>query len=147
MNKNQWQVREGAELNTEKTRAKCGMKTAWRLLEDAYGRYKDYDCIEAEEVVTETNTFSFADNMLCRTLNWLIQMSWTLRRHDVILKVLQDIGLSPADFLMRVIRNDHRAPDGLRRLIVELERVANAELFPYYKTRRELIRKPEELEN
>ncbi|MBV8536580.1 MAG: hypothetical protein JO128_13365 [Alphaproteobacteria bacterium] len=146
VNTNQCQLLEGAELNTEATRTKFGMKTAWRLLEDAYGRYKDYDCIEAEEVVTETNTFSFADNMLCRTLNWLIQMSWTLRRHDVILKVLLDIGVSPADFLMRVIKNASRAPAGFRRLIAEFERDAKAELFPSYEALREHYRKPEELE-
>jgi putative methyltransferase len=146
VNTNQCQLLEGAEMNTEEHRTRYGVKTAWRLLEDAYGKYKDYTCIEAEEVVTETNTLSFEENMMARLLNWLIQMSWTIRRHDVILKVMLNLGHSPVDFLMRVIRNADRAPEGFRKLMKDFDRDARAELFPSYQALREHYSKQEELE-
>src|SRR5262249_37110168 len=117
INTNQCQLLEGAEMNTEEHRARHGVKTAWRLLEDAYGKYKDYTCLEAEEVVIETNTLTFEENMTVRLLNWLIQMSWTIRRHDVILKVMQNLGYNPVDFLMRVIQRADLAPPRFRKLM------------------------------
>jgi radical SAM superfamily enzyme YgiQ (UPF0313 family) len=132
INTNQCQLLEGAEMNTEEYREKYGVKTSWRLLENAYGRYHDYVCLEAEEVVIETNTFSFEDNILCRKLNWLIQMSWTLRRHNLILKLLQEYQVSPADFLLYVISQVDRAPKELLELFKDFDRDARDELFPTY---------------
>ena len=146
VNTNQCQLLEGTEMNTEEHRQRYGVKTAWRLLEDAYGRYKDYTCIEAEEVVIETNTLSYEESMMARLLNWLIQMSWTLRRHDVILKVMLNLGHSPADVLIRVIKNADRAPEGFRRLMKDFDRDARSELFPSYEALREHYSKEEELE-
>jgi hypothetical protein len=132
INTNQCKLLEGAEMNTLEHREKYGVKTAWRLLEDAYGKYKNYTCIEAEEVVIETNTLSFEESMRARLLNWLIQMSWTLRRHDMILKVLLNLGHSPVDFLMRVIMAADRAPEGFRKLMRDFDHDARSELFASY---------------
>ena len=146
VNTNQCQLLEGAEMNTDEHRARFGVKTAWRLLEDAYGEYNNYTCIEAEEVVTETNTLTFEENMMARALNWLIQMSWTIRRHDLILKVMLDRGHNPVDFLMRVIQNADHAPAGFRKLMQDFDRDARAELFPSYEALCEHYSKKEELE-
>lgn len=146
INTNQCQLLEGAEMNTPEHRERYGVKTAWRLLEDAYGKYKDYTCIEAEEVVIETNTLTFEESMQARMLNWLIQMSWTLRRHDMILKVLLDLGQSPADFLMRIIKTADRAPERLRELMRDFDRDARSELFPSREALVQHYGKDEELE-
>ncbi|MBT5716409.1 MAG: hypothetical protein HOI70_05820 [Opitutae bacterium] len=129
---NQCQLLEGSEMNTEKDREKYGLKTAWRLLEDAYGRYDDYVCLEAEEIVVETSTFPFEDNIRCRKLNWLIQMSWTLRRHNLILRLLQEQDISPVDFLLYVISQVDRAPNEVCELFKDFDTDARNELFPTY---------------
>ena len=129
---NQCQLLEGSEMNTQEHREKFGVKTAWRLLEDAYGRYQGNVCLEAAEVVVETDTFSFEDNILCRKLNWLIQMSWTLRWHNLVLRLLQEHQLDPVDFFLYVIDQVDRAPREIRELFNEFDRDARNELFPTY---------------
>ncbi len=89
-------------------------------------------CLEAEEIVVETNTFSFEDNILCRKLNWLIQMSWTLRRHNLILRLLLEHQVNPVDFLIYVINQIDRAPREFRELFKQFDKDARDELFPTY---------------
>jgi radical SAM superfamily enzyme YgiQ (UPF0313 family) len=132
INSNQCQLLEGAEMNTEDHRSKYGVRTGWRLLENAYGKYGDYDCIEAEEVVIETNTFSFEENLKCRKLNWLIQMSWTLRRHNLILRMIMEQGVNPVDFLLYAIEHIDQAPTELIELFNEFEADSRNELFSSY---------------
>jgi radical SAM superfamily enzyme YgiQ (UPF0313 family) len=143
---NQCQLLEGSEMNTGKDREKYGLKTAWRLLEDAYGRYDDYVCLEAEEIVVETNTFSFEDNIRCRKLNWLIQMSWTLRRHNLILRFLQEQNISPVDFLLYVISQVDRAPNEVCKLFKDFDADSRNELFPTYENLVEHYSSDERLE-
>lgn len=130
INTNQCQLLEGAAMNTPEQREQYGLKTRWRLLENAYGTYSGHICLEAEEVVVETSTFSFEENLMCRMLNWLIQMSWTLRRHDLLLRLLQEWGLSPVDFLMQVMREKELAAPAVQALFDAFDADARAELFP-----------------
>ncbi|MBC7907750.1 MAG: cobalamin B12-binding domain-containing protein [Rhodospirillaceae bacterium] len=132
INTNQCQILEGAEINTSEHREKYGVRTAWRLLEGAYGVYGDYVCLEAEEVVIETKDFTFDQNVKVRMLNWLIQMSWTLKRHDLIVKYVQENGVNPVDFFLAVIANGDCAPEGFRQIIRDFDKDAREELFPTY---------------
>ena len=129
---NQCQLLKGSEMNTQEHRDKYEMKTAWRLLENAYGIYDDFVCLEAEEIVVETNTFSFEENILCRKLNWLIQMSWTLRRHHLILKLLKENQVNPVDFLLYVINHIDQGPGKILELFKSFDKEARGELFPTY---------------
>ena len=145
VNTNQCQMLEGSELNSEENRRKFGFKTAWRLLEDAYGEYGGYTSIEGEEVVIETNTFSFEESLTVRTLNWLIQMSWTLKRHNIFIKILQEFLINPVDFFMTVIAEKEDMPPQLLKLVQSFEESARQELFPTYAALQEFYAKPEAL--
>ncbi|WP_193186420.1 B12-binding domain-containing radical SAM protein [Nisaea sediminum] len=134
---NQCQLLHGAELNTPQSREKFEMRTAWRLLEGAYGEYAGERYLEAEEIVIGNSTFSEAENLKVRKMNWLIQMSWTLKRHDVIFKIFQEHDVNPVDLFFKCAQ--HRA-DGVAALanekITELfdrfDRDAESELFDSY---------------
>lgn len=132
INTNQCQLLQGAEMNTPEHREKYGVKTAWRLLEGAYGEYRGEAILEAEEVVVETKDFSLEDNFKIRMFNWLVQMSWTLKRHDILIKCLHECGLNPVDLFIDVIVGRALAPEGLRNLMDEFDREAREELFPSY---------------
>ena len=49
-------------------------------------------------------------------LNWLIQMSWTLKRHNLILKLLKEFGINPVDFLFDAIDSIDEAPKSIQNL-------------------------------
>lgn len=126
---NQCQLLMGAAMNTVESREEYGLETKWRLLENAYGIYGGHVCIEAEEVVVQTKTFSFEENILCRTMNWLVQMSWTLKRHRLFLEVLLEFGINPVDFFIAAIRLQDTAPKKLRAVFQKFDADARNEFF------------------
>jgi radical SAM superfamily enzyme YgiQ (UPF0313 family) len=126
---NQCQLLMGAAMNTAESREEYGLETKWRLLENAYGLYGGHVCIEAEEVVVQTKTLSFEDNILCRTMNWLVQMSWTLKRHRLFLEVLLEFGINPVDFFLAAIRMQHTAPEKIREIFKRFDADARNEFF------------------
>jgi hypothetical protein len=129
INTNQLQLLDGSAMNTPSERVKHGMRTRWRLLENCYGSYEGKVAIEAEEIVVQTNTFSRKESLECRPLNWLIQMSWTLRRHDLLLRLLSVFEISPADFLLKAVREHYRAPGSVKDLFEAFIRDSKEELF------------------
>ena len=127
---------EGAEISTSEERKKYQLVTKWRLLENCYGVYNGRKAIEYQEMVIQTNTFSTEDYFLCRVLSWLIQMSWNLRRHDLLLRLIQSFGMNPVDFLIEVIRNYQKAAFPVRAIFESFFKDAREEFFP---TKGELI--------
>jgi len=105
INTNPLMLLKGAEMNTVHERNKFKMKTKWRLLENCYGIYDKHPVIEYQEMVVETNTFSYDDYLFCRILSWLIQMSWNLKRHDLIFRLVHLMGINPVDFFTYIIQN------------------------------------------
>ena len=129
INTNQLQLLNGAFINTEEQRKKYGMKSKWRLFENAYGKYKEHIAIEGVELVCETNTFSEEECYLTRPLSWLIQMSWTLHRHDLIVRLLSCIGHNPTDFFLRVIQLAEEADRSIANLFKNFMKDTREELF------------------
>lgn len=129
INTNQLQLLNGAPMNTPEERRKYGMKTKWRLFENAYGIYKGKTAIEAVELVCETNTFPEGLCYLTRPLSWLIQMSWTLHRHDLLIRLLSMVGINPVDFFMEVINRSSSAAPTVARLFEAFMRDTRNELF------------------
>lgn len=129
INTNQLQLLEGAEINSPEERKKWQMETRWRLLENAYGTYCGRIAIESEEVVIQTNSFTSEESLVCRTINWLIQMSWTLRRHYLLICLIRSFGVNPVDFFLRAAREYRNAGDPVRTLFERFEKDAKEELF------------------
>ena len=136
INTNQLQLLSGAKINTTQERKKYQMETKWRLLENAYGIYHGRVAIEAEELVSKTSTFAEAESLTCRCLNWLIQMSWTLCSHDLLLYLLKCVGINPADFLIAAVLNVEKAPPSVQELFKSFNEDAKTELFS---TKKELV--------
>ncbi len=129
INTNQLQLLEGARIHTPEEREKYGMRTKWRLIENAYGVYRDSPVVEGVELVVATNTFSEEDCLLCRPLVWLIQTSWTMRWHDLLLRFMACLGVNPADFLLTAIQNHHAASKPVRSIFDRFLQDTRAELF------------------
>lgn len=137
---------EGSEMNSPAERERYEMRTAWRLLENCYGIYFDQPVIEYQEMVIETKDLSFDDYIFARTVSWLIQMSWNLRRHDVMLRLLHAKGINPLDFFTRVVRDWESAPAPVMQVFQDFLAEARGEMFG---TKEELIAyysKPERME-
>jgi hypothetical protein len=146
INTNQLYLLESSEMNNAKERLKYGMRTHYRLLETAYGSYNGHVAIESEELVTETNTFSAVDCRKCRALNWLLQMGWTMKRHDLLLRLGRSLGISLVDFLLAAVNRCTSAPLVIASLFEKFFCEAKNELF---QTKEALVRyysQPEQLE-
>ena len=137
---------EGAEMNIPKQRKDFQMITKWRLLENCYGVYDNNPIIEYQEMVIGTKTFSEKDYFLCRPLSWLLQMSWNLRRHDILLRLLMSLDVNPADFLIEAIKNYSTAPKSVRNIFESFFKDAHDEFFSTKKELIDFYSNPEQLE-
>ena len=146
INSNPLILLEGAEMNTPEQRKEYQMSTKWRLLENCYGVYNGNSVIEYEEMVIGTKTFSEKDYFLCRPLSWLLQMSWNLRRHDILLRLLMSLGVNPADFLIEVIKNYQGAPTPVRKIFDNFFEDAQKEFFSTKKELVDFYSTPDQLE-
>jgi len=133
INTNPLMLLEGAEMNSKSERIKYNMKTKWRLLENCYGIYEGLNVIEYQEMVIETNTFSIDDYFYCRMLSWLIQMSWNLKRHDLLFRLMNSFGINPIDFFIKIIQ---KPTDIVKNVFDNFLHDAKEELF---ETKEELI--------
>lgn len=146
ININPLMLLEGAPLSGAEERAKYNLKTKWRLLENCYGIYDKTPIIEYQEMVIQTSTLAEEDYSLCRPVSWLIQMSWNLGRHDLLMKYVQSLGVNPLDFILRAIKNYKRAHPKVAAVFEDFLRDAQDELF---ETKEDLIKyysQPEQLE-
>jgi radical SAM superfamily enzyme YgiQ (UPF0313 family) len=146
ININPLMLLEGSHLNSAEERSKYDMKTKYRPLENCYGLYERQAVIESQEMVVHTDTLNEQEYLLCRPVSWLIQMSWNLRRHEVVMKYLQSLGINPLDFVLTVIRNYQKADSKVRQIFCNFFADARSELF---ETREELLKfysRPDELE-
>ncbi|MCZ6665214.1 MAG: hypothetical protein O7B81_07910, partial [Gammaproteobacteria bacterium] len=138
---------EGADLNTPEQREKYGFVTRYRLMENCYGIYDGEAVIESQEMVIETSTLTLDEFILCRTVAWLLQLSWNLRRHDTLLRLMNELGVNPLDFLLRVICDASAAPPSVAGLFQDFDRDSREE---YFLTRDDLVahyEQPEEMDN
>lgn len=129
ININPLMLLEGSEMNTVNEREKCQFVTKWRLLENCYGIYEGRTAIEHQEMVIQTNSFYSDDYFLCRVLSWLIQMSWNLCRHDLLLCLVQSFGVNPLDFLLKAVRDFKKASPAVRTIFENFFNDAHKELF------------------
>jgi len=134
INTNTLMLLEGAPINAPDQREKYGMHTGFRLMENCYGLYDGRAAVEYQEMVMSTGSFSLDDFFACRQLNWLIQMSWTMRQHDLLLHLLLCLGVNPVDFFIRAIRDFKTAPVKVRKIFEDFISDMRKEFFPNKET-------------
>ena len=120
---------EGAEMDLPGERKKYDVKTKYRLVDQGFGKYKDFLSFETEEMVRSTNTMSEEDVFFFRPLHWLVYYTWNYKYHRGLLKHAHSFGVNPIDFLVSVLDNIQGAPKGVQTLMQEFERESRSEWF------------------
>ena len=90
---------EGAEMALPSEREKYGVKVKYRLVDQGFGKYKDFLSFEAEEMVKSTNAMSEEDILFFRPLHWLIYYVWNHKYHYELIRYLRSFNINLIDFL------------------------------------------------
>jgi radical SAM superfamily enzyme YgiQ (UPF0313 family) len=114
---------EGAELNSQDSRERYGLKTKLRPVSKSFGNYvfggDTISCIETEELVCETSTLPFDDYLECRRLQLTTQYFYNDNLFEEIQNVFRFLGLSVWDWFIRVHEGAHHAT-GQQKAVYDL---------------------------
>lgn len=120
----------GSELILPAERQRFQLRTKFRFIDSAFGRYDGILSIECEEGVRSTSTMSEEEILFFRPVHWLIQFMWNYRCYYDLLKFLNMNGINPVDFILKVIGDTQKAPDSVRGIFNDFRREAVEEWFP-----------------
>ena len=120
---------EGAEMSLSSERERYNVKTKYRLVDQGFGKYKDFLSFETEEMVTSTNAISEEDILFFRPLHWLIYYVWNFKYHYGLIRYLNTFDVNLIDFLIYLLDNTIEAPDKVKRLIEDFNNDSRSELF------------------
>ena len=71
----------GSEMDSEDSRKRFGLKTKYRLIEGAYGVYKDQFVYETQENIRQTNDMTEKEMLKLRVIRAFFFASVTLGEH------------------------------------------------------------------
>lgn len=74
----------GSEMASTESRQRFGLKTGWRKLSGALGRFSGVSACEYQEIVVATNDFSMADQAYVRKLHFLFTLFLTYRLFEPV---------------------------------------------------------------
>lgn len=126
----------GTELNTNENRRKFDIKTKYRLIDGGFGKYDDIVSIEHEEMALHTSTMKMEDILYMRPIHFLIQLFWNYKYYAELLIYLKEEGISPVDFIIKIVNDRHAAPSCVKNRFEDFIREAYEEWFD---TKRSLI--------
>jgi radical SAM superfamily enzyme YgiQ (UPF0313 family) len=137
----------GSELALPEFREKYQIKTKFRLLDSAYGRYGPVSSFEYEEGIRSTSTMSEEEILFFRPVHWLIQFFWNYRFYFPILKLCFNRGINPYDFMVTFLDQvDENAPGTVKNIVSEFKAEAKNEWFDspeqlrnYYETHFDIL--------
>jgi len=89
----------GTDYESEDFRNKYGVKTKYRPIFGAYGRYDNQSVFELEESVRSTIDMSEKELNDLKILHWLIFFTWNCGLFTPLLKVVRKWGLNPGAVL------------------------------------------------
>jgi radical SAM superfamily enzyme YgiQ (UPF0313 family) len=112
-------ILKGTELDDDRRSGKFKFKTKYRLIDSSFGEYdfpikdshnvtglyKDKVILEYEEGIRETETLTEEEILSFRPIHWLIQFMWNYRFYYDFLRGLQEVGINPLDFIIKVNEN------------------------------------------
>jgi hypothetical protein len=111
-------------------REKYQIKTKFRLLDSAYGKYGPVSSFEFEEGIRSTSTITEDEILFFRPVHWLIQFFWNYRFYYPVLKYCLNNSVNPYDFIVSFLKNaDTAAPENVKRIIKDFEAEARSEWF------------------
>ena len=141
-------ILEGTEMYLQREKGELQCTTKFRLIDNSFGKYGDIESFEGEEGIRSNPTMSEDDILYFRPVHWLIQFLWNYRFYYDVLKYLQSLGLSPLDFILKLVDDMHEDPAfaHVHNTFVQFKKEAAAEWFDSLEDLRAHYGQPQELQ-
>lgn len=126
----------GAPLADPESREQFSFKTRFRVVARCLGKYLGPTVIETEEMVVESENFSFQDYLDTRAFHLLLTIYYYEDNFREIFELARLAGVRPFLVVKKMLDDLDRAPAKVRDMIKDYLDENQAELFP---TRRECL--------
>ncbi len=121
----------GAPLATREQREQFGFRTCFRVVARDIGDYGTGEpVIETEEMVVETDSFSFEDYLEVRVFHLLLTIFYYEGNIQEAFAFAREHGIKPFDLVLRLQQMLPDAPAGFREVIDAFVQESQEELFP-----------------
>ncbi len=104
------QMLPGADMDTEVSRKKFGLKTKYRFFEGSYGVYRDKFVYELQESIRETNTMTEKEMLKLRALRAFFYASVTLGEHLPLVNYLSKNGVNFTKICEEMVNEGQKDP-------------------------------------
>ena len=126
----------GTEIESEESRRRYFRKTGWRLLDNAYGVYKEKKVIEGQEIVLETSTIPLNEMASLRFLHFVFQFMWGKRFYYDFLMLFKTFSMHQVD-VMFVVAEECKVNNGV---IGEIHKAFSEDhALEYFETYEDLV--------
>lgn len=119
----------GAPLANPESREEFGFKTRYRVVARCLGKYLGPTVIETEEMVVESESFSFQDYLDTRTFHLLLTIFYYEDNFKEIFELARNNGVRPFLVVKHMLDNLDNAPEAMQEMIKEYLDENQAELF------------------
>ena len=119
----------GAPLSNPESRQKYGFKTRFRVVARNIGDYTGEPVIETEEMVVETETFSFENYLETRVFHLLLTIFYYEGNFEEAFEFARHEGIQPFDLIVRLQDMLDQAPNGFKTVIEDFLKESQEELF------------------
>ncbi len=126
---NETMMLSGSEMATQETRKEYGMKTKYRLQRGAYGYYWDEWIIESEELITQTDSMDWEENLKLKLIHFFTWLFWNSNILKPLLLAAHSKGINPLDALIRAIEAGDKISLDYSRILSKYLEEARNELF------------------
>ena len=119
----------GAPLANPESREKFGFKTRHRVVARCLGKYLGPFVVETEEMVVESESFSFQDYLDTRVFHLLLTIYYYEDNFGEAFKLARAAGVRPFEVVKHMLDNLDKAPVEIRQMVDDYLEENQAELF------------------
>jgi hypothetical protein len=119
----------GAPLANPESREQHGLVSKFRIVARNLGHYATGHVFELEEVVIETQTFSYKEYLEARVFHLLLTIFFYENNFEEAFRLAGSYGLKPYDLVVRLSEALDRAPLRFQQLIDDFIEESETELF------------------
>jgi radical SAM superfamily enzyme YgiQ (UPF0313 family) len=119
----------GAPLSNPDSRQQFNFKTRFRVVARNIGDYIGEPVVETEEMVVETQTFSFQDYLESRVFHLLLTIYYYEGNFEEAFEFACQVGIRPFDLIVRLQAMLEQAPPAFKQVIADFLQESQDELF------------------
>lgn len=119
----------GAPLADPDSRERFGFKTKHRLVARCLGNYTGEVAVETEEMVVESNDFSFQDYLDVRVFHLLLTIFYYEGNFEEAFEFGRQFGIEPFDLVVTLQERLDEAPSAFRKTVNDFVEENQSELF------------------